>query len=125
MPTEIVVRLENKPGTLADLSETLGGAGVNVQLMGMAIGNEGIARFVADDPDRAVEALLEAGFTITQVKEALEITLPDIPGSLGQIARRLANAGVNLEAWYIVGASPSGLSCVVVPDSLDAAKAVI
>ncbi|MGQ0662672.1 MAG: ACT domain-containing protein [Pseudomonadota bacterium] len=125
MAIEIVVPLENKPGTLAKVAEALGRAGVNVQLASHAVGARGAARLVADDPSKALAALKAARIKVKQSKEVLEATVPDVPGSLGALARKLAKARVNIEAFYIVGADATGLRCVVAVDKLEKAKAAM
>ena len=125
MPTEIVVSLTNKPGTLAKVAETLGAAGVNIQCACYATGARGVVRFVADNPQKALDALKAAKIKVKQSKEVLVATLMDVPGALGAIARKLAKARVNIEAFYVVGAGADGLRCVVAVDRLEKAKAVL
>jgi hypothetical protein len=125
MPVEIVVSLDNKPGTLAKVAETLGKAGVNIQGASYATGAKGVARFVADNTDRALAALKAARVKVKQTRDVLEATLADEPGALGALARKLAKARVNIEAFYIVGAGSAGLRCVVAVDKLDKAKAAL
>jgi hypothetical protein len=125
MPVEIVVSLENKPGTLAKVAEVLGAAGVNIQGASYATGVRGVSRFIADDADKALAALKAAKFKVKEPKEVLEVTLPDVPGTLATLARKLAKARVNVEAFYIVGAAPTGLRCVLAVDKTEKAKAVL
>lgn len=125
MPVEIVVSLDNKPGTLAKVAETLGKAGVNIQGASYATGAKGVARFVADDTDRALAALKAARIKVKQTRDVLEATLADEPGALGALARKLAKARVNIDAFYIVGTDSRGLRCVVAVDKLDKANAAI
>lgn len=125
MPVEIVVPLDNKPGSLAKVAEALGAAGVNVQGACYATGAKGAARFIADDADRAQAALKKARIKVRSAKEVLEATLADVPGALGALARKLAKARVNIEAFYIVGSGPGGLRCAIAVDKLDKAKAAL
>lgn len=125
MATEILVLVENKPGTLARVSETLGRAGVNVQLASYATGARAIVRLITDDSEKALAALKKARIKVKQSKEVLEFTLPDVPGTLGTVARKLANARVNIEAFYIVGGDAAGLRCVAAVDKLEKARVAI
>lgn len=125
MATEILVLVENKPGTLARVSETLGRAGVNVQLASYATGARAIVRLITDDSEKALAALKKARIKVKQSKEVLEFTLPDVPGTLATVARKLANARVNIEAFYIVGGDATGLRCVAAVDKLEKAKVAI
>lgn len=104
MPQEITVELENRPGTLAEMGETLGKANINIQALGgFAVGNKGIAKVVVDDAKAARKALEGVGIRVTGEKEAFFINLPDRPGTLGEFARKIANAGVNIESGYGTG----------------------
>ena len=125
MPTEIIVALANKPGAVAKVAEALGSAGVNFQGVGYASGARGTLRVVADDPERALAALKHAKIKVKKTQEALELTVPDRPGELGALARKLAKGRINLEAFYVVGGSSDGLRCIVASDKLEKAKAIL
>jgi hypothetical protein len=125
MPVEIVVPVENKPGTLAAIAEVLGAAGVNIQCTSYATGVRGVTRLIADDTDKALAALKAAKIGVKLSQEVLEVTLRDVPGALGTLARKLATARVNIEAFYVVGAGSDGLRCIVAVDMLEKAKAAI
>lgn len=125
MPTEIMVTLENKPGALAKAAEALGAAGVNFQGIGYASGARGLLRVIADDSTKALAALRAAKVKVKQTKEVLELTLPDTPGALGVVARRLAKGRVNIEAFYVVGSESGRLRCVLAADKLDKARTIV
>ena len=125
MPKEIVVPLENKPGTLAKAAEVLGAAGVNLQGIGYTTGAQGTLRVIADNPEKALAALKTAKLKVKQVKEVLNLTLPDTPGALGGVARKLAKGRVNIEAFYVVGTDLGRLRCVLAVDKLDKARTIL
>jgi hypothetical protein len=125
MPTEILVALANKPGALAKVAEALGSAGVNFQGVGYASGAGGTLRVVADDPGRALAALKAAKIKVKKTREALELTLPDKPGELGALARKLAKGRVNIEAFYVVGGDSGGLRCILASDKVEKAKTIV
>jgi len=125
MPMEIAIPLENKPGTLAKVTEVLGKAGVNLEGIGYASGARGVLRVIPDDADKAMAALKKAKIKTKQPREILQVRLADTPGALAGVARKLAKAGVNVEAFYVVGEVSGGLRCVFAVDKLDKAKAAI
>ena len=100
MLKEIKVELENKPGTLAKLGETLGENSVNIEGFCGPCEKEGISRFLVDDASSAQNALEKAGIKVIEVNEVLVIDLEDKPGELGKVCRRLANAGINIDFFY-------------------------
>jgi hypothetical protein len=104
------ITLENRPGTLADLSEALGYAGVNIEgICGFAREVRGgedrefvthVAHILVDDSTPAKKALLNAGIKIEEEREPMIINIRDRPGELAVITRRLADAGVNIDFFY-------------------------
>jgi len=99
---DLEIILENKPGNLALLGETLGKH--NISLEGGGVFNNGqncIAHFLVEDGERARQILHSAGITVLSLNEVLVQKLrQDIPGQLGMFCRRLANAGVNVITQY-------------------------
>ena len=103
MSTDLTVVLKDKPGQLATLGGATGEAGVNIEGM-CAFTGEGrgiIHLLIADDAaQRAVTALTEAGMGVADRREVLVVDVADKPGSLGELARQLASANVNIELLY-------------------------
>lgn len=99
---DLELRLENRPGALAAAGEALGRAGVSIEGGGaFAAGGGAIAHFLVADAAAARAALEAAGITVAAVREVLVQRLDqDVPGQLGLICRRMAEAGVNIEALY-------------------------
>jgi hypothetical protein len=99
---DLALRLENRPGALAEMGEALGGAGVSVEGGGaFAVDGAGIAHFLVEDAAAARAALASAGIEVLADREVLVQRLDQArPGELGRIARRMAQAGVNIEALY-------------------------
>jgi len=123
--TEVVVRLEDRPGTLATLGELLGAHGVDIQAVAVLVLPAGgaLAHLVVEPADVAVRALREAGLAPERVREVLVVTLEDEPGALGRYCRRLADAGINLEAVYLAG-EKNGKQLVLAVSDLAAARKI-
>jgi len=109
-----LVDLKNQPGALADVAEALGAKGINIeQICGSSCGDGGRALIGTND-DAATRATLEGiGATFTEV-DVVAANLSHTPGSLGRAARRLANAGVNIEALMPTGMSGSDVTVAFV-----------
>ena len=102
MAKDLTVSLENRPGTLADLGEALGKAGVNIEgIGGFEAGGRGVAHLLVEDASKARQALEGAGVTVEGEADALVIDVEDRPGALGEIARKIADAGVNITFGYL------------------------
>jgi len=99
---DLTIELENRPGAIADMGEALGKAGVSVEGGGAwVVNNVGAAHFLFLDGEAAKEALEAAGIKVLAVKDVLVQRLQqDVPGQLGMLTRRMANAGVNIEVLY-------------------------
>ena len=123
--TDLTVILEDRPGELARLGEVTGRAGVNI--LGMcALTGEGkgyIHLLVADEKaDAARTALEDAGMGVADAREVLVVDIEDRPGTLGEMARRFADASVNIELAYTTF---GGVRLVVATDDLDTARAAL
>lgn len=98
-----IVELANRPGSLATVCEALGSAGVNITGMaGAAAGATGSLAFTADDPARA-RAVLDAHGWIYREAALVVAALEHRPGTLAAAARRIADAGVNVETMFAAG----------------------
>ena len=119
---DVAIRLENKPGEMARMGETLGAAGVSVEGGGgWVVDGKGYMHFLFEDGAATKKALEAVGIEVLGVRQVLVQKLrQDIPGQLGKIARRMADAGVNIEVVY---SDHSNQLCLVV-DDFDEGKAV-
>jgi hypothetical protein len=99
---DLAIRLENRPGALAEMGEALGHAGVSVEGGGgFVVDGKGIAHFLFEDTTAARKALEEKGIEVLADREVLVQRLKqDQPGQLGKISRLMADAGVNIEVIY-------------------------
>jgi len=95
---DLAIALENRPGALAEMGEALGAAGVSVEGGGVF---GGIAHFLFADAEAARAALDAAGIRVVAINDVLVQRLrQEEAGQLGKIARRMAEAGVNIEVQY-------------------------
>ena len=117
-----IISLDNRPGTLADLGEALGERGINITgLAGTTWEGAGAAGIVTNDDAGAVAALDEAGLAYRQV-EVVSATIEDRPGSMGEAARRLADAGVNIELILPSGMQGSRMTLALGVDDVERAR---
>lgn len=121
--TELSLRLPNSPGALAHLCELLIGSRVN--LLALHLESSGRLRFVADNPLHAAGTLREAHHQVEE-REVLFAHVPNGPGALARLARRLAESGVNVEYAYASAVEEAPMTAIVfgVTDAQRAATAV-
>jgi hypothetical protein len=125
MPKDLTVVLQDRPGELARLGEATGSAGVNIQGMCAFTGEgRGIIHVLVDDPkaSAARRALEDAGMGVADEREVLVVDMEDRPGTLGELARTLAEANVNIELVYTTF---GGIKLVIATDDLESARAAL
>src|SRR5215468_2259905 len=99
---DLAIELQNCPGALAAMGEALGRAGVSIEGGGAwVVGGQGIAHFLFQDGTAARQALEAVGIRVLEEREVLVQRLTQaVPGQLGMLTRRMAEAGVNIEVLY-------------------------
>jgi len=99
---DLAIALENRPGALAEMGEALGRAGVSIEGGGAwVVGAAGVAHFLFEDGNAARKALEVAGIRVIEERDVLVQRLKQaVPGQLGLLTRRMAEAGVNIEVLY-------------------------
>jgi hypothetical protein len=119
---DLTIRLENRPGALAEMGEALGSAGVSLEGGGAFVfDGQGIAHFLLEDAVAARQALAAKGIEVIEDREVLVQRLnQDQPGQLGKISRVMADAGVNIEVIY----SDHQNQLILVVDDLEKGRAV-
>jgi hypothetical protein len=120
MATDLRIEAEDRPGQLAAIGGELGKAGINVEGFCAAVaGGRGAVHLLVEDADGARRVLVDAGFAVDAAGEAIVVSgVEDRPGYLGEIAGRLAGAGVNIEVAYL----GTGNRLVLVVDDREAAE---
>jgi hypothetical protein len=99
---DLAIPLENRPGALAEMGEALGRAGVSIEGGGAwVVGGIGVAHFLFANGTAARNALEAAGIRVLAERDVVVQRLKqDVPGQLGLLTRRMAEAGVNIEVLY-------------------------
>jgi hypothetical protein len=101
MAKDLTVLLEDRPGRLADLGEATGKAGVNIEgVCALTAEGRGTIHILVEDADATRSALKEQGIEVGEERDVLLVSVEDRPGTIGATARKLANAGVNIELTY-------------------------
>jgi len=123
MATDLTLYLDDEPGELARVGDLLGQAGANIEgLCAVASGGgQAEVHILVQDPTPAFEALQRTGIKIASEEEVIVLTVEDRPGALGEVARKLGDAGVNLITAYLA----TNTRLVLAADDLAAAKAAL
>ena len=119
---QLAVFLENKPGALARLCEAL--AEKKINLLAVTVSDtvdHAVVRMVVDRPTEALHALGEAGMLVVE-SDVLLIEVPNKPGGLAELAKRLSESDVNIEYAYCTSAEKQ-TSAMLVLRTHDAERA--
>jgi hypothetical protein len=117
-----IVDLKNKPGELANVAEAIAGQGVNITgFTGATFGDTGSVALITSDEAATRRALTDGRWTYRPV-ELVTAGLADKPGSLGTVTRKLANAGVNIDAAIPTGMSGGNVHIAFATDNPSKAK---
>ncbi len=119
--TEFVVNMENRPGRLASLTEELAACGVNIEALA-AYGHDGdgTVRLITSDATTTRRVLSEADLHYSE-HTVLTATLPHRPGELARLTREIADAGVNIDALYVLRANADGIELAIAVDQPETA----
>lgn len=110
---QISVFVENKSGRLADITETLGKANVDIRALSVADTTDfGILRLIVDKPDTACMVLKDKGLTVSLTK-VIAISVDDTPGSFAKAMRVLADNGMDVEYMYAFITREDGRAYVI------------
>jgi hypothetical protein len=120
-----IVEAKNEPGKLAEVSKAIADKGVNIVTGAViSIGQAGGFAFISNDEAGTRTALRDANYTFREV-EVMPISVSDEPGSLAKIAKKLADAGVNVEVILPTGMSGNKMTLALGVDKIDAARKAI
>jgi hypothetical protein len=122
MPKDLALNVESRPGVLAAVGEALGNAGVNIEgLCAVSVGGRGAVHLVVEDVEGARNALQQGGFRVDEESDVLVHDLEDRPGAAGELARKLADASVNITFAYLA----TRTRAVIGVDDLEMARSAI
>ena len=123
MATDLTLYLDDSPGELARVGDLLGKAGANIAGLCALTSGGGLAEvhILVDDPTPAFEALQRGGVRIAAEQEVIVLHIEDRPGALGEVARKLGDAKVNLTTAYLA----TNTRLVLAADNLAEAKSAL
>jgi hypothetical protein len=102
---QLAIFLDNRPGTLARVADTLAEAKINIYAISTSdTVDHSVIRLVVSDYQKALHVFEEHG-TLVVEDDVLLVEGTNRPGELGQLAKKLAAARINIE--YCYSATPS------------------
>jgi hypothetical protein len=119
---EISFEMANKVGLLSTVTAAIAGAKANITAI-CAYGMEGTAYFMltTNSNAKAKKALAPLGVTVEE-RDVVEVEVADRPGELQKVAKKIADAGIDIEYMYATASSGKKETCIFMTS--DNAKAV-
>jgi hypothetical protein len=97
---QIIVTLDNVPGKLSEVSDYLGENGINIIALSVVdTADVSAVRFVANNPDKAVNVLTSHGYVI-RMNDVLAVETPNHPGGLNAVLKPLKEVSINVNYLY-------------------------
>ena len=93
---ELFVLLEDKPGSISDLTRMLKKKRISIFAIGLFIDT---ARLYVSHPEKALEVLHDNNYQ-AELRKVLRVSLPNKQGALMELTQKLANADINIKYLY-------------------------
>jgi len=119
---QLSLEMEDRPGLLSEVTTAVAGAKVNITAI-CAYGMEGKAYFMlnTDSNARAKRALAQSGITVEE-QDAISVEMPNRVGELQKVAKKIADAGININ--YMYGTAGAGKTSTCIFKTADDRKAI-
>jgi hypothetical protein len=102
MPTDFLISLHHRPGTLAAASDALGHAGVNIEgACATVCDGQGVYHVLVSDAEQARRALIDSGFDILAERRVVLGEVEDRPGAAADLLRRIAALELSVDLVYL------------------------
>jgi hypothetical protein len=124
MARYLSVIVDDRPGELARLGEATGGAGVNIEGFCCVAtgGGRATVHILVEDIAAARSALASAGLEVSDERDVIVVGVEDRPGTMAQVARKIADAGMNIDLAYMTF---SGVRLVLGVDDFEKARLAV
>ena len=123
---QLSVFVENMPGTLADVTDAIADAEIDIRAMSVADTQQfGIIRMIVDDIATAKQKLSDRNLFV-RTTDVVGVAVSDEPGGLARAVRVLADNKINIDYLYaFISVSKKNAYVVLRVDENDAAEKVL
>jgi hypothetical protein len=102
MAVDLVIDIENTPGSLAEVATAISDAGVNIAAATcVGPGAQAELHILVPHAEAVKHALAISHVGVSREREVVVVQVEDRPGVLADLTRKIARAGVNLDLVYI------------------------
>lgn len=125
MAIQFDVILEDRPGELGKLAMSLSERSINIEAIGgVTSGGKGFVAFLTNQDAATRQALTAAKYEYVE-KTVLNVRIEDRPGTLGELARRLGDAGINITSVVQISKSGGYVDLAVGVDDIAKARSIV
>jgi hypothetical protein len=119
---EIRLSMPNRVGLLSEVTTAVAKAKVNVNaICAYALENTAFFNLITGSNAKAKKALAPLGFGIEE-KDVILVELPNKPGELQKVAKKIADAGIDIDFMYATTAGGKAVCILKTADDLNAVK---
>lgn len=123
---DLVIIPDDTTGVLAKVGAALAENNINIEGVSAFTGQgKGVIHLLVDEPDKAHKALAEGGFDVKAMRRVLVVHVENEPGVLGDVSKKLADAGINIEQAYVATGTSTATRLVLAVDDVDRAKELL
>lgn len=99
---QLSIFLENKSGRINEVTSLLGAENINIRALTLADSSDfGVMRLIVDDLDKAIACLEKNNISIG-LTSVIAVEVPDQPGGLAEVMRKVANSGLDVKYMYSI-----------------------
>ena len=99
---DLVIEVDNEPGALARVTTAISDAGVNIAAATCTAADaKASLHILVPHAEAAKHALAVANLAVTSEREVAVVEAIDRPGELADLARKVAEAGIDLDLVYV------------------------
>lgn len=122
---QLSIFLENKPGRLAEVTNTLKQGNINIHALSLADTSDfGILRLIVGDSAKGKELLKQNGFTVS-LTTVIALEMSHSPGGLNNVLQIFKDNSVNIEYMYAFVHNQNMATLVFRTDNEDKAIGVL
>jgi hypothetical protein len=121
---EIRLSMPNRVGLLSEITTAVANAKVNVNAVcAYALENNAFFNLITSSNAKAKKALAPLGYEIIE-KDVIQVELPNKPGELQKVAKKISDAGIDIDFMYATTAGGKATCVLKTADDLSAIKVI-
>ena len=123
---QLSIFIENKAGTLRDITNLLGSNNINIRSLQIADSTDfGILRLIVDNASKALELVKNNGYT-AKLTDVISVVVPDKPNGLNDLLKILSDNNIEINYLYVfIGKNNLGAEAILKAENIDEVEAIL